>query len=1010
MACGARPSDQLSFMDQGYFPNADSSVHLLNEIDILLAQARLMELYLKQAQATAADDSARLKQQHYAELAALRAALAEKEQLARKQADVIAQGQNLTDQVREVAVQLDEKQRLLDQRDRDLDSARAEVTGLQEQLAEVESSCQRAEASAASELEQARTAFAAQTAGLQSALAAAEEAAQNSQAAKSQIEATLNDEIASLRNELEEKQRQIESRESDRLQAESEIDRLRRSVAELETANLQNAAKETEFADMRRDNENRIAELEHVIIDKDRELTEREEAASAVELSLQGRLHELQGELSRNGSALTDQQNELQEARATIAALSEQVRSLDAARAEAVASNMRILQENRQQVDDELNHLRAVVAQKDAALQGAASARQSLEQGLGVEMAELRERNRALEQARHEAEENWLRSGFIQAELQARLKAKTDEVEQARISAGEVREQLDTRINDLQLEIAQTQLLAESRSAAMSDLKDRLEQLAKELAQAKSEQTQSMRLLEEDGQSRLAQENEIAQVHETYQKQLQDLRSELAREQEKFHNTNIQNQELTHCMAELEKNLSERNESLAAANSAVAALKAQLDDRAREQERHLADARALVAIETELTGLRQEYQQMTSALAQQEECGANQRGQVQALEDLLRDQNELNSRQARDLATTQAEAATLRQRITELETTLEQGQRVAASHAEQIKQDYDARLATLSAALTAKSAELEDNRVGWADLEQSLRHELQEQSWALAQQQAAAEQMAAAHRAEMQKFEAKLNDQQSLSHLADGELEKATTQASVLQRRVEELEVELRHAELTAVGRAEQTRQDTTAQVEQLNSALRQKSRELEDRSIAQSTLEQSLRQELDRLMHEIEERNQLLQNRNDELARVRADLDGTRDRLYQSEASSSLAEHARSDQVEHMRAESQAQLASLQAELSQREWALQEHQMRADGVEQKYRDEIETLRRQLTERPPPDDQSPREADLSLAPFEMTPRPAETRDAARADTAYFAPQSHDRRWRNGFASKRRWKL
>ena len=42
-------------MDLPKYPKSDPAVMLLNEIEILLAQTRLMELYLKQSQATAAN-------------------------------------------------------------------------------------------------------------------------------------------------------------------------------------------------------------------------------------------------------------------------------------------------------------------------------------------------------------------------------------------------------------------------------------------------------------------------------------------------------------------------------------------------------------------------------------------------------------------------------------------------------------------------------------------------------------------------------------------------------------------------------------------------------------------------------------------------------------------------------------------------------------------------------------------------------------------------------------------
>ena len=62
-------------MDPAKFQKTDPAILLLNEIDILLAQTSLMELYLKQAQATAADVNARLQEKYETDLASLRSAL-----------------------------------------------------------------------------------------------------------------------------------------------------------------------------------------------------------------------------------------------------------------------------------------------------------------------------------------------------------------------------------------------------------------------------------------------------------------------------------------------------------------------------------------------------------------------------------------------------------------------------------------------------------------------------------------------------------------------------------------------------------------------------------------------------------------------------------------------------------------------------------------------------------------------------------------------------------------------
>ncbi|MGH7809045.1 MAG: hypothetical protein ACREP5_02095, partial [Candidatus Binatia bacterium] len=826
-------------MDLGNYPKSHPSILVLNEIDILLAQLRLLELYLKQAHATAILDADRLQQQHQDELALVRAALAEKEQLALNQAAI------LTDQLQGVQGRLDEKERLLDQRNRELDNVKSEHADLRAEFAELELShhnVQTAALAAATTSQNLQAEIAAlrqelernqqkyqqqqentqqtehslrgQLAELQTTLATGEEQKAKHQAMFAETEANLQGEIAGLRNELEQKHRELESRDGDWRRAQAEIDGLRQRVDELEAQNISAAARESEFENIRCRYENETAELRHVIEVKERELTQRQEAVTAVEIALHDRLRALHEELSRSHGALSAQESVLEDARAEITALRGQNGALENSRAEAEASSQRVLEETRQQLEQELNQLRASAAQKDSALKETEKARQNLEVRFGVEIAELHERNRALEQARSEAEENWQRSGDIQTELQARLKAKTHELDSVHAAANEIREQLDAKISELQLEIAQKQLLAESRNAEIGDLKDRVGQLAARLANAESAQSQHGDLVHEAEQIRLEHHNEIARLNEHHQTELENLASELARERENANHTFVLNQEFTRRTAQLEMELQERSHSLTAAGTAIAALEARQEDISRDEERHQAEARAHAELEAELTALRHEFQRTTSAFAQQEEIAENQSRQIQKLEALLAEHNESIASQTQDLATAQAQAAASHQRTRELEDLAEQARGAATTHAEQIKQDYEARLDALHAALAQKNTELENSSADRTDLEQSLRQELQQKTWALAQQQAAMEQMAAAHQTQLQNTEAKFREQQSLANLSDGELEKAVAQAHRLQRRVGELEVELRHGELTAVSRDEQTRRDAAARIE----------------------------------------------------------------------------------------------------------------------------------------------------------------------------------------------------
>jgi len=98
-----------------------------------------------------------------------------------------------------------------------------------------------------------------------------------------------------------------------------------------------------------------------------------------------------------------------------------------------------------------------------------------------------------------------------------------------------------------------------------------------------------------------------------------------------------------------------------------------------------------------------------------------------------------------------------------------------------------------------------------------------------------------------------------------------------------------------------------------------------------------------------------------------------------------------------------------LQAELSQKEWALEEKQAAARGLEVKYRQEIETLRRQLAKR-----------DLSISPhageFGGEPRlnlvqrePSAATQSAESRAGKASPQENRRRWRSALSRKRRWR-
>jgi chromosome segregation ATPase len=209
-------------------------------------------------------------------------------------------------------------------------------------------------------------------------------------------------------------------------------------------------------------------------------------------------------------------------------------------------------------------------------------------------------------------------------------------------------------------------------------------------------------------------------------------------------------------------------------------------------------------------------------------------------------------------------------------------------------------------------------------------------------------------------------------------------------------------------------RQENLARVEELNALVNQKDSQIAERSAAQVNLEQSLRREVERLLHEIDERNGILQNRNDELVRVKADFDSTQERLRQLELTAAQTKADATVEVETMRTEFQAQLALLQAELSQKQWVLDERQASASGAEHEFRQQIASLRQQLSEKESAEHQLQRDFVMGDKPLTHSQHEASTtaKPSSASNGIHVQPttaDSRDRRWHSMFGGKRRWK-
>ncbi|HSK29891.1 MAG TPA: hypothetical protein VLA17_08010, partial [Candidatus Limnocylindria bacterium] len=398
------------------------------------------------------------------------------------------------------------------------------------------------------------------------------------------------------------------------------------------------------------------------------------------------------------------------------------------------------------------------------------------------------------------------------------------------------------------------------------------------------------------------------------------------------------------------------------------------------------DETARAAHQAEIAALREEHGDLQRRL---EEQIAVLLGEIQELQRRAADhETEIQSR-AREMAAAITESAALRERAQEME-----------------KQ----RLAENAAAESA----VEQARRQWEAERESLHHELQQKNWALAQQQSSVENLALTHRNQIQKLEEKLAEQQRGFQDRNSEVERAQSQAQSLQRRIEELEIELQHGQLTAARGAEQVREQYAARIDELSAQLQRQAAALEERETALYQPEQSLRAEMDRLVREAQEKNLILQNRNDELVRAKSERDTLQENYNELVAATARNETAMSADAMHMRAEFQAQLALLQAELSQKEWALEEQRAAASGMDQQYREQIESLRRQMAQTKSRGQEQPDQfviGDEALTDErkERHRKYREVMDMVTSSTDPSFPASENRRWRSRFGWKRRWK-
>lgn len=178
-------------------------------------------------------------------------------------------------------------------------------------------------------------------------------------------------------------------------------------------------------------------------------------------------------------------------------------------------------------------------------------------------------------------------------------------------------------------------------------------------------------------------------------------------------------------------------------------------------------------------------------------------------------------------------------------------------------------------------------------------------------------------------------------------------------------------------------------------------------------TAETSAGREIGTLRQDAEEKHLLLASRNEELMRVKSEMELLQGEVSELKSSSKRIQDSAETESAKMRTEFQAQLAFLQAELSQRDWALQEGQAAQKVLEQGLRAKIDELEVQLAQLKSSSEASPQEFVLgdkweSEARLDHTWKMQERLDGNSAEGAQTAANDSGR-WRSRGQWKRRWR-
>jgi chromosome segregation ATPase len=245
------------------------------------------------------------------------------------------------------------------------------------------------------------------------------------------------------------------------------------------------------------------------------------------------------------------------------------------------------------------------------------------------------------------------------------------------------------------------------------------------------------------------------------------------------------------------------------------------------------------------------------------------------------------------------------------------------------------------------------------------------------------------------------------------EIRALESKISELVERIDQAEIARREAEATTTGEIEQIRRQSQTELAARQAESEQRVEAFQQREAALLSSEQDLRLEIDRLRAEVAEKHSLLEDRNDELLRVKAEIDALRERIADLESAVKQAERESQIKPDHTAEHVPTAVDSLWEALSQKERVSEERQAAVNDLEQNFQAQIDSLRSELAEKEALLENpnkgfllgEPTLTDMQKEKLNRLEQLVETIKADNEQTLI----SQNRRWRFSLGRKRRWK-